>query len=71
MRTFPDPEMSTPPCDVADPMIAAGSPLIKTLELPDIILAPQLVESPMRAAGAPLIKTLGEPVAMLLTPGPV
>ena len=71
MITVPDPPMITLPCSPTLPSVAAGFPLIKTVDdTAELIGLPQADGSPWRAAGKPSKKTSGEPSMMEATPCP-
>ncbi|CCO38908.1 conserved hypothetical protein [Vibrio nigripulchritudo SFn135] len=66
INTFPLPEATTPPCAVPSPILAAGKPLMKTLDEPADMESGgpmHTAMSPCLAAGRELINTLDEPAA--------
>src|SRR5262245_53556254 len=69
MKTPPPPPSTTPPQPVRSPTVAAGRPLMNTLEDPSATEPSPLAASPLRAADTPPIDTF--PLPSVITPGPV
>src|SRR5215467_619521 len=69
MKTPPPLPSTTPPQPVRSPTVAAGRPLMNTLEDPWATEPSPGVASPLRAADTPPIETL--PLPPVTTPGPV
>src|SRR5690606_32902138 len=71
ISTVPEPPMITLPCAPTLPSVAAGKPLMNTVEATaEAIGLPQAEASLCLAAGKPSNRTLGEPATMGLVPWP-